>query len=69
MACTLRPDNPDYMFQLARGYEKTNRLADALPIAMKADQLKPGNAELQSLLGYIKMRMEKKQDTLSGGPQ
>jgi tetratricopeptide (TPR) repeat protein len=69
MACTLRPDNRDYMFQLARGYEKTNRLADALPIAMKADQLKPGNAELQSLLGYIKMRMEKKQDTVSGGQQ
>jgi Tfp pilus assembly protein PilF len=66
MANSLKPDNPKFMFQLARGYEKTNRLSDALPIIQKAALLKPGDLEIQSLLNYIKMRMEKPQGSDSG---
>jgi tetratricopeptide (TPR) repeat protein len=65
MACSLRPDNPDFMYQLARGYEKTNRISEALPILQKAAELRPGEEKIQSLLNYIKMKMEKKQDAAS----
>ena len=69
MACALSPDNPDFMYQLARGYEKTNRLSETLPILQKAAELRPGEEKIQSLLNYIKMRMENKQAPDSGGQQ
>ncbi|MGB7570018.1 MAG: tetratricopeptide repeat protein [Chitinivibrionales bacterium] len=63
MASTLKPDNPNFLYQLARGYEKTNRLSDALSIIQKAAHLKPENVEIQSLQSYITMRMEQRQGT------
>jgi tetratricopeptide (TPR) repeat protein len=59
LACALKPDNTDYMYQLAKGYEKTNRLQDALPLLKKADQLAPGQEKIKSFLNYIQLRVGK----------
>jgi tetratricopeptide (TPR) repeat protein len=56
LACALSPENPDFLYQLARGYEKTNRLSDAIPLLKKADQLKPGQEKIQTFLNYVLLR-------------
>jgi tetratricopeptide (TPR) repeat protein len=56
LACALDPENAEYLYQLARGYEKTNRLSDAIPILKKADQLKPGTEKIQTFLNYCQLR-------------
>jgi|WetSurMetagenome_2_1015567.scaffolds.fasta_scaffold00249_3 tetratricopeptide (TPR) repeat protein len=53
MANALKANTPDYMFQLARGYLKTDRLADALPLLEKAEKLKPGDEKIRSLYNYV----------------
>ena len=56
LACALQPDNSDYLYQLARGYEKVNRLSDAIPLLKKADQLTPGQEKIQTFLNYVLLR-------------
>jgi tetratricopeptide (TPR) repeat protein len=56
MACALAPENAEYLYQLARGYEKTNRLSDAIPLLKKADQLNPGTEKIQTFLNYVQLR-------------
>jgi cytochrome c-type biogenesis protein CcmH/NrfG len=56
LASALQPENPDFLYQLARGYEKTNRLSDAIPLLKKADQLKPGQEKIQTFLNYVLLR-------------
>lgn len=57
LAAALQPDNAEFLYQLARGYEKTNRLSDAIPILKKADQLKPGQEKIQTFLNYVQLRV------------
>ena len=56
LACALKPDNSNFLYQLARGYEKTNRLSDALPLLEKADQLSPKEEKIRSFLSYVRLR-------------
>jgi tetratricopeptide (TPR) repeat protein len=59
LACALKPDNANFLYQLARGYEKTNRLPDALPLLQKADMLSPGQEKIKSFLSYVQLRIGK----------
>jgi len=59
LACALKPDNANFLYQLARGYEKTNRLPDALPLLQKADMLSPGQEKIKSFLSYVLLRLGK----------
>ncbi len=56
LASALQPENPEFLYQLARGYEKTNRLSDAIPLLKKADQIKPGQEKIQTFLNYVLLR-------------
>jgi tetratricopeptide (TPR) repeat protein len=58
-ANSLVPTNPDYMFQLARCYEQTNRRSEALALAEKADTLSPGNVKIGNFANYMRLRMRK----------
>ncbi|HUI90867.1 MAG TPA: tetratricopeptide repeat protein [Chitinivibrionales bacterium] len=53
MANALKAGNPDYMYQLARGYVKTDRIADALPLLEKAEKLKPDDDKIKSLYNFV----------------
>ncbi|HEX7511415.1 MAG TPA: tetratricopeptide repeat protein, partial [Chitinivibrionales bacterium] len=59
LACALKPDNANFLYQLARGYEKTNRLPDALPLLQKANMLSPGQEKIKSFLSYVMLRLGK----------
>jgi tetratricopeptide (TPR) repeat protein len=61
MANALKPNEPDFMYQLSRGYVKTDRLTDALPILEKAEKLKPNDEKIQSLYNYVLQRAGKAQ--------
>jgi tetratricopeptide (TPR) repeat protein len=56
MANALKQDDPSFMYQLARGYVKTDRTSEALPLLQKADQLKPGDEKIRSLLNFVLQR-------------
>ena len=53
MANALKANSPDFMFQLARGYVKTDRVADALPLLEKAEKLKPDDEKIKSLYNFV----------------
>lgn len=57
-ACSLAPADPDYMYQLARCYEKTCRLDEALSLAEKADSTKPGDVKMENFANYMKIRVK-----------
>ena len=59
IATALQPDNTEYLFQLARGYEKTNRLKEAITLLKKADQINPGQDKIQTYLNYVQLRAAK----------
>jgi tetratricopeptide (TPR) repeat protein len=61
MANALKPNEPDFMYQLSRGYVKTDRLTDALPLLEKAEKLKPNDENIQSLYNYVLQRAGKGQ--------
>jgi Flp pilus assembly protein TadD len=49
------------MYQLSRGYVKTDRLSDAMPLLEKAEKLKPNDEKIQSLYNYVLQRAGKTQ--------
>jgi tetratricopeptide (TPR) repeat protein len=53
MANALKANTPDYMYQLARGYVKTDRLTDALPLLEKAEKLKQDDEKIKSLYNFV----------------
>jgi tetratricopeptide (TPR) repeat protein len=53
MANALKANSPDFMYQLARGYVKTDRIADALPLLEKAEKLKPDDEKIKSLYNFV----------------
>jgi tetratricopeptide (TPR) repeat protein len=59
LASALKPDDAGFLYQLARGYEKTNRLSDALPLLQKADKLSPGQEKIKNFLDYVQLRTGK----------
>jgi len=61
MANALKSNDPDFMFQLSRGYVKTERLTDAIPLLEKAEKLKPNDEKIQSLYNYVLQRAGKTQ--------
>jgi tetratricopeptide (TPR) repeat protein len=61
MANALKANTPEFMYQLARGYVKTDRLADAMPLLEKAEKLSPDDEKIKSLYNFVL------QKTSSGG--
>ena len=61
MANALKPNEPDFMYQLSRGYVKTERLTDAMPLLEKAEKLKPNDEKIQNLYNYVLQRAGKSQ--------
>ena len=61
MANALKPNEPDFMYQLSRGYVKTDRLTDAMPLLEKAEKLKPNDDKIQNLYNYVLQRAGKSQ--------
>ncbi len=59
MANALKPNDPDFMYQLSRGYVKTERYSDALPLLEKADKLRSNDAKIQSLYNFVLQHSEK----------
>jgi tetratricopeptide (TPR) repeat protein len=53
MANALKANTPDFMYQLARGYVKTDRLTDALPLLEKAEKLKQDDEKIKSLYNFV----------------
>jgi tetratricopeptide (TPR) repeat protein len=56
LASALNPENSEFLYQLAKGYEKTNRIADAIPLLKKANQLNPGQEKIQTFLNYLLLK-------------
>jgi tetratricopeptide (TPR) repeat protein len=61
MANALKANEPDFMYQLSRGYVKTDRLADAMPLLEKAEKLKPNDDKIQNLYNFVLQRAGKSQ--------
>jgi tetratricopeptide (TPR) repeat protein len=53
MANALKANTPDFMYELARGYVKTDRLADAQPLLEKAENLSPEDEKIKSLYNFV----------------
>jgi tetratricopeptide (TPR) repeat protein len=56
MANALKENNPDFMFQLARGYLKTDRNAEALSLLEKTVKLKPNDEKIKSLYIFVQQK-------------
>ena len=63
MANALKPNEPDFMYQLSRGYVKTERYSDALPLLEKADKMRSNDAKIQSLYNFVLQHSAKPQKT------
>jgi len=61
MANALKPNTPEYMYQLARGYIKADKMQEAVPLLEKAEKLDPNNEKIKALYNYVL------QKTSSGG--